>query len=38
MDKITFTTEDGENVDTKQLTDFVKKVMNWNADDKKNGE
>lgn len=30
-----FYDEDGEKVNTERLTDFVKKVMNWKADDKR---
>lgn len=30
-----FYDEDGEKVNTERLTDFVKKVMNWKADEKK---
>ncbi len=30
-----FYDEDGEKVDTERLTDFLKKVMDWKADDKK---
>ena len=30
-----FYDEDGEKVNTERLTDFVKKVMSWKSDDKK---
>ena len=33
-----FYDEDGEKVDTDRLTDFVKKVMSWRADDKRDDD
>ena len=33
-----FYDEEGEKVNTERLTDFVKKVMSWRADDKRDDD